>query len=147
MIFRDPSFGDGFYVSPSDVKGAGDAVSAEVDRLDSDVSSSSVDQAFIDQWSSFRDEWKKFYDDKFTGFGWQLSASGNAYDTVQDYRKRVIDWRAKFASLGGAPTGVGITPPMEPWTSQLGKAGVGVALAVGAILVAVTVGPKLLKKK
>jgi hypothetical protein len=81
---------------------------AVIKQLDRDIDNSAMTSTFRDAWRAFVDEWKQFYQQRS---GWFDRAWYGTYEKTVEYRRRALEWRQKFVSLGGKPSAPEDKPP------------------------------------
>jgi len=81
---------------------------AVVKQLDVDIMAAPVPKAFKDAWLAFVNEWHRFYVERR---GWLSRTWYGTYEKTVEYRRRAVEWREKFVSLGGKPSAPADKPP------------------------------------
>lgn len=93
---------------PSAVLAEMQTTDAVVNQLDDDIASASVPSSFKEAWRRFVAEWREFYRERS---GWLDRAWYGTYEKTVEYRRRALEWREKFVSLGGRPSAPADRPP------------------------------------
>jgi hypothetical protein len=108
-------------------------VSSLVQQLDADIAASKATQQFKTGWRGFVDEWEKFKRDTgYWGRWWYATK-----EHVDEYRRRVHDWRVMFVAEGGTPTGPEDHPPEVRRWWKAAALGLGAALVGGVVIASI----------
>lgn len=100
--------------------------------------------AWVLAWMQFVSEWHKWYTSN-QSWGERFWGWMDTYDKAQEYRKRVLEYRAQFEKLGGKASGPVPPKPLEtnsplpsiPWAPVI-----GIVAIIGAAIVIPKVWPK-----
>jgi hypothetical protein len=118
--------------TPGSIEADIQTVAGLVRQLDGDIKASKASAQFKTAWRGFFDEWEKFV--RETGYWarwWYVTK-----EKVDEYRRRLHDWRTMFVAEGGKPSGPEDHPPVvdgnKGWW-KVAALGAG-AVAVGAWL-------------
>jgi len=119
---------DAIIHTPGAIEADMQTVAGLVRQLDGDITASKASAQFKTAWRGFADEWERFV--KQTGYWarWWYATK----EKVDEYRRRVHDWRTMFIAEGGKPSGPEDHPPSvgaEKQSWKIAALGVGIVAA------------------